>query len=35
MIGATKPRRMKWVEHLAHIAEERNEDTSTLGKPLR
>jgi hypothetical protein len=33
MIGAIKSRRMRWVEHLAHIAEERKEDTTVLGKP--
>jgi hypothetical protein len=33
MIGAIKSR-MRWVEHLAHTAEERK-DTTVLGKPLR
>jgi len=26
---------MRWVEHLAHIAAERKEDATVLGKPLR
>jgi len=26
---------MRWVEHLAHTAEERKEDAIELGKPLR
>jgi hypothetical protein len=35
MIGVIKSRRMRWVQHLAHIAEERKEDPTLLGKPLR
>jgi hypothetical protein len=34
MIGAIKSRRMRRVEHSAHIAE-RKEDTTVLGKPVR